>query len=1239
MFEFLKRLFRRRSAAPPAEDTPLRAAVAGRRRVEVGLRESEEQFAQLVAGVRDYAVFLLDRQGNVRTWNAGAERIKGYRPEEIIGQHFSRFYPSEAVASGWPAHELSVATATGRFEDEGWRVRKDGTRFWANVVITAVRDEAGQSRGFLKITRDLTDRKQAEVKLRLSEERFRLMVEGVKDYAIFMLDPQGHVATWNAGAQRLKGYAAEEIIGQHFSRFYPQEAVGRGWPDEELRRATADGRFEDEGWRVHKDGSQFWANVVITALRDEGGTLRGFAKVTRDLTQRRQAEESTRRLVQEEAARKAAEEAAQEIERQREQLHVTLSSIGDAVIVTDHNGDVTFLNPAAAALTGWGLHEAAGQPLERVVPIINEDTRQAVENPVRRAFREKAVVGLANHTALVARDGREVPVEDSAAPIRNKNGDVGGAVLVFRDVTEARRAMEARSHLAAIVESSDDAIIGHTLDGRIASWNRGAQRLYGYAAGEVVGKPLAVLVPPDHPDELPAILERVKRGEYIEHFETQRLRKDGSRVDVSLTISPIRGAGGKVIGASKIARDITERKRAEAALRASEAQLRQLADAMPQIVWSAGPDGVIDYSNRRWYEFTGLAQGVGNDGWGTIIHPDEGPPAVERWAESLRSGTAFDMEIRLLDRRAGGYRWHLVRTMPVRNDAGAVVRWYGSATDIDGQKRAGEAARFLAEASAALASLVDYESTLQKVANLAVPYFADWAAVDVAGEGGALRRLAAAHKDPEKVRLAQELMRRYPPDPDAPGGISQVFRTGQPQIVEEITDEMLVQGARDEDHLRLVRSLGLHSFICVPLVVSGKALGVLTFATAESGRRYARPDLALAEDLSHRAAVAIENARLYRALREEDERKTEFLALLAHELRNPLAPLRNSLEIMRLAGDNPEAVEQGRALMERQLQHLVRLVDDLLDVSRISRGKLRLRKERITLASVVASALETCQPLVKQQDDELTVTLPEEPVYVDADRTRLAQVLCNLVSNAAKYSDRGSRIWLTARREGGEAVVSVKDTGVGIPPAMLPKIFDLFTQVDRSLEKSQGGLGVGLTIVKRLVEMHGGRVEAKSEGHGLGSEFTIRLPVALSVAQGQQQGGGDRLGLPAAGRRILIADDNADAAGSLAMVLELTGNEVRTARDGLEAVEAAAEFRPDLVLLDIGMPRLNGYDACRRFREQPWGKDAVIVALTGWGQEEDKRRSQEAGFDSHLVKPVEPAALEKLLAGLKPATA
>ncbi len=372
-------------------------------------------------------------------------------------------------------------------------------------------------------------------------------------------------------------------------------------------------------------------------------------------------------------------------------------------------------------------------------------------------------------------------------------------------------------------------------------------------------------------------------------------------------------------------------------------------------------------------------------------------------------------------------------------------------------------------------------------------------------------------------------------------------------------------------------------------------------------------------------------AREEEILRETDRRKDEFLATLAHELRNPLAPIRNGLQILGLAKDSPEILEQARRMMERQLQQMVRLIDDLLDLSRISRGKIVLQREPADLGAVLQSALETSRPLIEQSGHHVDFDLPSAPIFVEADLTRLAQVFANLLNNAAKYTEKGGHIRIAVQPAGREVAVSVRDDGIGIPAAMLPRIFEMFTQVDRSLEKAHGGLGIGLSIVKRLVEMHGGTVEAHSPGPGLGSEFIVRLPVLPAVDEtGRPANGDEESGVPTR-RRILVADDNADAAESLATLLELYGNEVRTAQDGIEAVETAAELRPDVILLDIGMPRLNGYDACRRIREQPWGRDAVIIALTGWGQDDDKRRSLEAGFDHHLVKPVEPAALVSLL--------
>jgi PAS domain S-box-containing protein len=374
------------------------------------------------------------------------------------------------------------------------------------------------------------------------------------------------------------------------------------------------------------------------------------------------------------------------------------------------------------------------------------------------------------------------------------------------------------------------------------------------------------------------------------------------------------------------------------------------------------------------------------------------------------------------------------------------------------------------------------------------------------------------------------------------------------------------------------------------------------------------------------------------ALREADRRKDDFIALLAHELRNPLAPIRNGLEVMRLARDFPAPLTRARDRMDRQLTHLVRLVDDLLDVSRINQNKMELRRARISLSEVVASAVETARPLIDDARHELTISLPAAPVFLDADLTRLSQVLSNLLANSARYTPRGGRIWLSAERAGGDVVVAVRDTGIGIPASALENIFDMFSQVNRSAERTAGGLGIGLALVKGLVEMHGGTVSAASDGEDRGSTFTVTLPVATDreAAATEAPRAAPAVG---GGRRVLVVDDNRDGADSMAEMLALLGNDVRTAHDGLEAVAEAGRFRPEVILMDVGMPRLNGLDATRRIRGQPWGKDIAIVALTGWGQDRDREQSRRAGCDGHLVKPVALPDLERLFAGLPEGTA
>ncbi len=387
-------------------------------------------------------------------------------------------------------------------------------------------------------------------------------------------------------------------------------------------------------------------------------------------------------------------------------------------------------------------------------------------------------------------------------------------------------------------------------------------------------------------------------------------------------------------------------------------------------------------------------------------------------------------------------------------------------------------------------------------------------------------------------------------------------------------------------------------------------------------------------DITSRHQVEEDLRQVAAELSEADRRKDEFLATLAHELRNPLAPIRNGLQLIRLSNYASATVEKATGMMERQVKQMVRLVDDLLDVSRISQDKLQLQKERVTLAAVLTQAVETSRPLLSSGGHELLVTTPPQALLVDADVTRLVQAFSNLIINAAKFSAPGSRIWLIAEGSGeAEVTVKVKDEGIGIPEDMLPKVFELFIQVDHTLERSQGGLGIGLTLVKRLVELHGGSVEARSEGVGKGSEFVVHLPRVMSTDVVASAGGEAESRFSQ--HKVLVADDNEDAAESLVAILRIMGNSVRQATDGAQAVEIASEFEPDVVILDIGMPKLNGYEVCKRIREKPWGQKAFVVALTGWGQDDDKRRTREAGFDHHLVKPVNPDVLERLLDGLQ----
>ena len=768
----------------------------------------------------------------------------------------------------------------------------------------------------------------------------------------------------------------------------------------------------------------------------------------------------------------AARRATREANERRELLRVTLRSIGDAVITTGTDGRVTYLNDVAASLTGWTLAEATGRPLETVFQVVNESTRAPVESPATRALREGVVVGLANHTVLLGRDGTEYPIDDSAAPIRDDLGNVSGCVLNFRHVTTQRRVEQERTAqlhtarlMAAIVESSDDAIVSKRLDGTIQSWNAGAERLFGHTAEQAVGRHISLVIPPDRLPEEDQIVARLRAGERIDHFETERVRADGRRIFVSLTISPLRDAGGEVVGASKIVRDVTERRVAEA----ERQKFVTLVEHSTDFIGICDLRGVPIFVNRAGLELVGLdsVEEAARTTVESFFFPEDRDRIMRDFFPSVLERGHGEVDVRFRHFRTGEARWMAYKVLSLPGSDGKPVAFATVSQDVT-----------------------------------------------------------------ERRQLA--------------------------------------------DNLR-----------------------------------------ALARDLS-----------------EADRRKNEFLAMLAHELRNPLAPISNAARALRLGIGDGATVRTASEMLERQVGQLSRLVDDLLDVSRISRGKIELRRSRVELAPIVHQAVEALRPAVTLMRHELTVELPDAPIVVDADATRLAQVIGNLVNNAGKFTNAGGHISLVVSRDGAEAVIRVRDDGIGIAAEHLPRVFDMFAQVDTSLERSRDGLGIGLTLVKTLVELHGGSVAAASDGPGRGSEFTVRLPLTDEVRPAEpREPAGPAAHAPA--RRVLVVDDNLDGAESLALLLRFAGHQVEVAHDGQLALAVAERFRPDVALLDIGLPGLNGYEVCQRLRRESWGRTMTIVALTGWGQDEDRRRSSEAGFDSHMVKPVDPPALLKLLAGTR----
>jgi PAS domain S-box-containing protein len=817
--------------------------------------------------------------------------------------------------------------------------------------------------------------------------------------------------------------------------------------------------------------------------------------------------------------------------RGRRRLEGLLHSIDEGFVVFDESWRYRYVNDRAAALLRQPAASMVGKPIREMFPDV---VGTEIEAKLRRAAAANEPVEFETFYRPFGRwfRTRVFPTPD-------------GFSALLEDVTERKESHEASLRLAAIVRSSEEAIVGKDLDGTITAWNPAAERLFGFTAQEAIGRSIRMIVPADRQTEEDDVLRRLRRGETIEHMETVRVRKDGTLIDIALTVSPIRDADGRIIGASKIARDIGERLRAEA-------ERARLLTA---------------------------------------------EQAARAWAESA-------------ERRA----------------------------------------TVLSESSAALSVSLDSATTLRTVSRLVVPRFADWCLVDLVTRENTLERVAVSAAGPETEPLLSELQ-RYAPDWTSSQPSAEALRSRKTIVMPEVTDETLISTVRDERHLAIMRQLRPQSAIAVPMVVRQRVIGAITLVRTTPGRRYDTADVAMAEELARRAALAVDNATLYseadqaRVQAESANRaKDEFLAVVSHELRTPMNAVYGWARMLQMGQIDSTTTPRALDAIVRNAHVQLQLIDDLLDVSRIISGKMRLDIRPVDIQRVLEAALDAVRPAVEAKGLKLQTLLDPSAGPINGDPDRLQQVVWNLLMNAVKFTPRDGRIQVTLQRVNSHIEIVVSDTGAGIRSELIPVIFDRFKQGESGSTRNQGGLGIGLALVRHLVELHGGSVTAESEGEGKGATFRVKLPLVAALVRSTEDRAHPtaRQPVPAyhgpslRGLRVLVVDDDPDALDLIATILRKAEAEPMLCSSPPEALAAVRSWKPHVLVSDIEMPGEDGYSLIRKVRELAGSEGGQIpaVALTAYGRPEDRVRSLSAGYSMHVAKPVDPVELGVIVANL-----
>ncbi len=1253
-----------------AEDRPIRLLgsmmdVTERRRAEERLRASESELRAVFSAMDD-VILVLDAEGRYLKIAPTNPSLLYKPPDELVGKTLHEVMPEEQ-ADIFRGH-VRRALEEQRPVNTEYSLMVDGREVWFAGTVSPMEEDR-----VVYVARDITERRRAEENLRESEERYRTLVETVQEGIAFVAPEGGVINYCNEAYAEILGHTSRDLVGRSFYDFLEGEEREKALTQKELRHEGTSSSYEVTATAA--DGTEKVLSATGSPIFDAEGSYAGSVQTIVDVTERRRAEKELREA--EELFRSAFDDAA-----------VGMS-------LNDLDGRFTRVNRSLCEILGYTEEEILRLTFKDISHPDDLDLSVTRAGELLEGKRESY---QAEKRYLCA-DGRPVWAAISLSAVRDPEGNPLYLIAQMQDITERRLAEEERSRLAGIVENSTDAIDSRTLDGTNVTLNPSAQKLYGYSEEEIKTKDTFVITPPDHIDEIKDVLERVGRGETIPEYETERVSKDGRRIPLSITVSPVKDQDGNIIGASTIARDITKRKEAEAKLRKSQASLaeaqrmarigswdydltsyevswsdevfriygytprefvptferlleivhpddihllrdrldnavnrdepydfehrivlpdgaervvhrrarvvrdesggalrlvgtvqdvterkqaeeeiRELNESLERrveertaelreseerysLVVEGSNDGIFDWNifqdtlfwNDRFFEILGLSSQEFTptlDGFFELVRPEDREEVSENLTAHLERGEEFEVEFGM--RHAGGeYRTCIARGKAQRDEDGRPFRMAGTLTDITERKRAEEALRLLAEASAELSSSLDYRATLASVARSAVPQIADWCAVDVLEEGGSLDRLAVAHQNPQKVKLARELAERYPTDPEAPTGIYNVLRSGRPEFYPDIPDELLEATARDEEHLRLLREIGFSSAIIVPITVRSRTLGTITLVSAESGRKYGEADLRLAEDLARRSASAVDNARLYEEVERElaerkraeeeirrlneslenrvEERtaqlqnaifeleragenlreakeeaefanraKSEFLANMSHEIRTPMNGV---IGMTGLLLDTPLSEEQKEYASTIQLSgdSLLSIINDILDFSKIEAGEMRLETIDFDLRMAVEDVVALFAERAHDKALELASLVDYDvPTALEGDPGRIRQILTNLLGNAIKFTERGEVV-LRAELAGEDAEratvrISVKDTGIGMTEEQQAHVFESFSQADASTTRRYGGTGLGLTISRQMVGLMGGEIGVESEP-GVGSTFFLTLPL------------------------------------------------------------------------------------------------------------------------------------------------